>query len=126
MGSYGTVAGYDSDYSVDLHGYIFQPRFDGVVRALYTFSENTGMFPSGLVLGRYSRFYGAARGGDEGIGTVFSITPMGIFTVIHSFARVNPSPLVQANDGNFYGTTSGRAGSAAARFTDSRQRAPSA
>ena len=58
-------------------------------------------------------FYGTtSAGGVHGYGTVFKITPAGRLTSLHSFESAtngaNPNAgLVQATDGNFYGTTSG-------------------
>jgi uncharacterized repeat protein (TIGR03803 family) len=51
----------------------------------------------------------------EGCGTIFKITPSGVFTTVYSFcSEVNCpdgfapySGLVQGSDGNLYGTTSG-------------------
>jgi len=61
-------------------------------------------------------FYGTTIGGGAGIcggdgcGTVFKITPSGTLTTLYSFGGAdgtNPAAgLVQATDGNFYGTTS--------------------
>src|SRR6185369_7204696 len=57
-------------------------------------------------------FYGTRlNGGSGNQGTIFRITPDGIFTTLHSFiadCAEGCSPfggLVQANDGNLYGTT---------------------
>ena len=53
-------------------------------------------------------------GGTFGVGTVFKITPSGALTTLHSFAINEGSYpygwLVQATDGNFYGTTYGGGG----------------
>src|SRR5262245_16258864 len=50
------------------------------------------------------------RGGTADQGTVFRLTPAGVFSTLHSFS-VNddntPNGLVQGPDGNFYGTTEG-------------------
>ena len=65
-----------------------------------------------LIQGFDGNFYGTAGGGGAGnIGTVFRMTPAGDVTVLHAFAGgasdgSSPiSALVQAIDGNFYGTT---------------------
>jgi uncharacterized repeat protein (TIGR03803 family) len=51
-----------------------------------------------------------AGGANEG-GTVYKITPSGVFSTIHAFGYSGGSqpngPLVQGTDGNFYGTTAG-------------------
>jgi len=65
-------------------------------------------------------FYGGTGSGyDEGdyyyTGTVFKITPSGMLTTLYNFCSQNDctdgsapaSALIQATDGNFYGTTSG-------------------
>jgi uncharacterized repeat protein (TIGR03803 family) len=51
-------------------------------------------------------FYGTTA---YGLGTIFTITPRGTFTTLHSFDGSDgrglfTGPLVQATDGNFYGT----------------------
>ena len=74
---------------------------------------NDGAAPSaGLVQGTDGNFYGATTtGGTNNKGTVFKITPSGTVTVLHSFAgppsdgNGPTAALIQASDGNFYGTT---------------------
>ncbi len=57
-------------------------------------------------------FYGmTSKGGADDWGTVFRVTPAGTVTVLHSFLSEESIPqfgndLVQANDGDLYGTTS--------------------
>src|SRR6185436_15328901 len=56
-------------------------------------------------------FYGAAEcGGEQGAGSVFKVTTDGIVTTLHTFdcstdGCVPRGGLIQARDGNFYGTT---------------------
>ena len=64
-----------------------------------------------LILAADGNFYGTTgRGGLYGFGTIFTMTPGGIVTVLHSFdsgsseASTNAA-LLQATDGNFYGTS---------------------
>jgi uncharacterized repeat protein (TIGR03803 family) len=62
------------------------------------------------VQGTDGKFYGTTiRGGAYRLGTVFSITAMGMLTTLHSFDGTdgaNPyGKLAQATDGSFYGTT---------------------
>jgi uncharacterized repeat protein (TIGR03803 family) len=79
------------------------------------FPAPDGSSPSaGLIRGRDGNFYGVtAKGGQFNDGTVFSITPGGVETVLYSFAGgtadgANPTgDLVQGSDGNFYGATGG-------------------
>ncbi len=72
--------------------------------------------PAGaLIQGTDGNFYGVTgNGGVYGTGTVFRMTPQGAVTILHSFAYNKTTPsdggipaagLVQASDGNFYGST---------------------
>ncbi len=67
---------------------------------------------SGLILASNGNFYGVAyTAGDGGEGTIYKITPTGSFSTVFSFAGNgsngnNPlGGLVQASNGNLYGTT---------------------
>ena len=70
---------------------------------------NPGYGP--LVQGFDGKIYGTASiGGASEDGTVFKITPSGTLTTLHSFDGTDGSnlfgdPVIQAADGNFYGTT---------------------
>jgi uncharacterized repeat protein (TIGR03803 family) len=95
-----------------------------VLTTLHSFNGSDGAAPYGLVRASDGNFYGTTwRGGSNsdqyvcpyGCGTVFRITPSGTLTTLYSFCSqtscgdgANPlAGLVQASDGNFYGTTSG-------------------
>src|SRR5262249_9898950 len=81
------------------------------------FAGNSGASPyAGLILGTDGSLYGTtAWGGTNDRGTVFRIEASGSLTTLHSFAGfVGGRPmdgahpvavLVQARDGNLYGTT---------------------
>jgi uncharacterized repeat protein (TIGR03803 family) len=92
----------------------------GVLTTLYTFCSLAncadGNFPQGpLTLGSDGNLYGTTtEGGAAAQGTAFSLTPNGTLTTLHSFCTepnctdgFDPYNLIQATDGNFYGTTSG-------------------
>jgi len=81
-----------------------------------------GATPSALVLRTNGNFYGTTDAGgannngtfcpNVGCGTVFEITPAGKLTTLYNFCAqtncadgVNPSRLVQATNGNFFGVT---------------------
>lgn len=106
---YGTTYGGGSHSN----GTIFKMTPGGTLTVLYSFSSADGINPwTGLAQGTDGNFYGTcAYGGAHGSGAVFSITPTGSFTTLYSFSAAgtegaNPvAPLVQASDGNFYGTT---------------------
>jgi uncharacterized repeat protein (TIGR03803 family) len=89
----------------------------GKITKLHDFNGTDGAFPTGpLVLGTDGNFYGVTHGGGPGgalnnigTGTVFKMTPCGELTTLHNFDGAdgaNPTGLVQASDGNFYGMTS--------------------
>jgi uncharacterized protein (TIGR03437 family) len=101
-------------------GTIFKAAADGTVTPLYAFGTNstdgTGS-ASGLLLASDGNFYGTTMfGGHNNLGTVFRCTPGGQYTTLYSFgtqANDGGGPtgrLIQAKDGNIYGTTSGITG----------------
>jgi uncharacterized repeat protein (TIGR03803 family) len=113
----GLLPGAGSAYG---GGTVFKIKTDGTSFAsLHTFGVsdgnggNDGAGPvAGLVQGTDGDFYGttAIGGAILGQGTVFKISSTGTFTLLHTFigpeGRSPRAPLIQANDGNFYGTTS--------------------
>ena len=81
---------------------------------LVNFDLSNGANPvTSLVQGPDGKLYGTTgKGGANGDGTVFKITPEGALSTLYSFcAKTNctdgeyPNALVLATDGNFYGTT---------------------
>jgi uncharacterized repeat protein (TIGR03803 family) len=107
---YGTTSeeGTNSDY-----GTVFKISAGGVLTSLYSFTGgNDGAQPiAGLIQASDGNFYGTTyNGGTDSSGTVFKITPAGVLTSLYSFTGGNDggnpyAGLVQARDGNFYGTT---------------------
>ena len=71
--------------------------------------------PAELIQATDGNFYGAAlSGGANEWGTIFKISTSGTFTNIYSFCSqpqcadgTGAASLIQATDGNFYGTTGG-------------------
>jgi uncharacterized repeat protein (TIGR03803 family) len=100
-------------------GTVFRIAPGGTFTSLYSFCSQSdcadGYYPqAGLLLGTDGNFYGTTLvGGVNESGTVFRISPGGGLTTLYSFcAQANCSDgrdpsatLVQATDGDFYGTT---------------------
>jgi uncharacterized repeat protein (TIGR03803 family) len=97
-------------------GTIYQLTGAGVLTEIYDFHGATdGGTPSALIQGSDSNFYGVTSiFGPNNAGTVFQLTPSGTLTTLHAFCSL-PScadgstpyaSLLQASDGNLYGTTS--------------------
>jgi uncharacterized repeat protein (TIGR03803 family) len=98
-------------------GTVFKFTPAGALTTLHVFEEMDGKQPVGeLVLASDGNFYGTTSSGGAsngtGDGTIFRMTPAGSLTTIYNFcpgptcdATVDPSGLVQGQDGNFYGTT---------------------
>ncbi len=115
---YGTtISGGPNGY-----GTVFKITPAGALTTLYSFSSGDGASPFGaLILGTDGNFYGTTYGGGhnancdglDACGTVFKITPAGVLTTLYNFCNqtnctdgARPyAGLVQAGDGNFYGTT---------------------
>jgi len=106
--AYGGAMGY---------GTVFEITPTGTLTTLHSFDNTDGATPTGqLVQGIDGNLYGTAYvGGAGGTGTVFKITPAGKLTTLYDFCSqanctdgANPTGgLVQASNGNFYGTTYG-------------------
>jgi uncharacterized repeat protein (TIGR03803 family) len=115
----GNLYGTTSQGGTLGYGTLFQITPAGTLTLLYTFNGSDGTGPSSaLVQASDGDFYGTTSGGgtsnncgSNGCGTVFKITPSGMLTTLHSFEGsdgIGPSgALVQASDGDFYGTTLG-------------------
>jgi len=98
-------------------GTVFKMTSAGTLSTLYSFTGGAdGGQPAGaLIVGSDGNFYGATKlgGSTPAYGTVFKMTPAGTLTTLYTFidffgGDTNPlSGLLQASDGNFYGTTSG-------------------
>jgi uncharacterized repeat protein (TIGR03803 family) len=108
---YGTTSAAGANGS---GGTVFKITTAGVLTVLHSFINGTftdGSVPSGVIQGADGSFYGVTSfGGATGNGSVFKVTPTGTETLLHSFVNGNgdaASPygnLIQATNGNFYGT----------------------
>ncbi len=115
QGSDGNFYGTANEGGTYGDGTVFNITPEGMLTTLYSFSDDNGdgIWPkAGLVQGTDGNFYGTAPiGGFYNDGTVFKITPEGTQTVLHNFNDyydhdgASRNGLIQATDGNFYGTT---------------------
>jgi uncharacterized repeat protein (TIGR03803 family) len=100
------------------NGLVFRMTDDGAMTILHVFTGGTdGASPcAALILGADGNFYGTTGSGGgigcggAGCGAVFQMTLDGTVTILYAFAggTDGASPradLIQASDGNFYGTT---------------------
>lgn len=101
-------------------GVFFRMTPDGTLTTIYDFCQESGcadgIFPTGITLSSNGNFYGATQGGGaNGHGTIFRITSSGTLATLYNFcAQANcadgsyaDAGLIQATDGNWYGTTFG-------------------
>jgi uncharacterized repeat protein (TIGR03803 family) len=114
---YGTTP-YGGAFARDLGcGTVFKISATGNLTTLYSFDCTDGASPyPGLIRARNGKFYGVTsmRGANGDGGTVFEITPDGKLTTLYNFCSkpncrdgsTSYGVLVQATNGNFYGTTS--------------------
>jgi uncharacterized repeat protein (TIGR03803 family) len=97
------------------YGTIFEIASDGTFTSLHSFDGDDGEGPAaGLVEATHGDFYGTTYyGGSHTDGTVFKISQDGTFTSVYNFCSesgctdgIYPrAGLIQAGDGNLYGTT---------------------
>jgi uncharacterized repeat protein (TIGR03803 family) len=111
----GNVSGANGD------GVIYKISPAGIFTTVYTFCSLTncadgGSPNQGVIQATDGNFYGiTSTGGAYKNGTIFQLTPSGQLTTLYSFCKISGCPdgmtlyggLLQATDGNFYGTTFG-------------------
>jgi uncharacterized repeat protein (TIGR03803 family) len=113
--TYGDLYGITSGGGANGDGTVFKITAGNAVSTKHSFDMTDGLSPyASLVQGTTGNFFGTTEYGGSGscvngCGTVFQSTPLGAVTTLHSFNVTdgqNPQAgLVQATDGNFYGTT---------------------
>ena len=115
----GNFYGTTSTGGANNGGTVFEITSEGTLTTLYNFCSqpdcNDGEIPSAaLVQAANGNLYGTTQdGGANGGGTIFEITTAGTMTILYNFCSKpactdgeNPvAPLIQAANGNFYGTT---------------------
>jgi uncharacterized repeat protein (TIGR03803 family) len=110
------LQGNDGNFYGTTFETVFKITPGGALSTLYTFCTQPncadGSNPVGaLVQGYDGNLYGTMEdGGDNGYGTIFSVSPSGAFTPLHSFDLTDGAypyaGLYLASNGYFYGTTS--------------------
>jgi uncharacterized repeat protein (TIGR03803 family) len=120
QGSDGNFYGTTEYGGTHDYGAVFRISPGGSYSNMYSFAgyPYDGSYPEGgLVQGGDGNFYGTTFNGGTstnctaGCGTVFRISPSGIYTTLYSFSNSSNdggypnAGLVQGSDGNFYGLT---------------------
>jgi uncharacterized repeat protein (TIGR03803 family) len=91
-------------------GAVYKISPTGVESVVFNFPSGWSSCFSGLTQGNDGNFYGTCFTTPTGNGSIFQLTPAGVFTDKYDFTGVNgdTEPVfgpIQASDGNFYGTT---------------------
>ena len=113
-------------------GTIFEVTPGGKLTTLFSFNDTDGAYPTGgLIQAANGNFYGVTSNGGNSnpqctytCGTVFKVTSGGKLTTLYKFCSLTnctdgaqpDGALVQATDGNLYGTTYGGNASAGTVF----------
>jgi uncharacterized repeat protein (TIGR03803 family) len=119
QGTDGNLYGTTASGGANNHGTVFGVTPSGTITMVYSFCPVTGCADgsapgSSLVQASDGNFYGTTvSGGANSLGTIFSITPGGVETVLYSFCNLADcsdgdepvTGLLLAIDGNLYGTT---------------------
>ena len=118
---YGTTAqgGMTSQGGASYSGTVFKLSPAGSLTTLLSFDGSDGANPwTGLTQGTDGNLYGTTT---ASYGSIYKITTGGVITTLCGFSNTNggltePGTLLQASDGNFYGTAAGGASGEGAVF----------
>jgi uncharacterized repeat protein (TIGR03803 family) len=106
---YGTTA-YGGEFDL---GTAYRITLAGAFTLVHSFSWGDGAYPgAALIQASDGKLYGTTRsGGSDNGGTIFRMAPDGRLTTIYRFDKLGPvggfpsGPLLEASDGNLYGST---------------------
>jgi len=110
----GNFYGTTESGGANLLGTVFKITPQGALTTLHSFDSTDGSAPEAPLIqaidgNLYSTTYNGGVVGED-YGTTFKITTRGVLTTLHNFSetegRAIVPALVQASDGNFYGTAS--------------------
>jgi uncharacterized repeat protein (TIGR03803 family) len=112
---YGTTS-FGHHGTAAFPGSVYKMTPKGNLTTLHNFDKTHGAYPTSLIQGTDGNFYGTTQTGGtlSGAasinGVIFKMTPAtGQLVWVHNFTGTdgqNPyGPIIQASDGNFYGTT---------------------
>ena len=113
QGSDGNFYGTTYSGGSSSRGNVFKVTPGGTLTSLYSFTTSNGRYPyAGLIQGSDGNLYGTTYSSSStGRGTVFKLTTGGALTWLYSFNSTNGNGtylyagVVQAGDGNLYGST---------------------
>lgn len=124
LGADGNLYGATTEGGANGGGTIYKLTPHGTLSVMYNFNRcyptscADGSTPVVLIHASDGGLYGTtSQGGANGRGEIFKMTTAGNLTVLYSFCSqancadgTNPDGLIQASNGNFYGTTMGNGG----------------
>jgi len=110
QGRDGYMYGLGENCGANDGGGVYKISTTGVESVVFNFPLGWSSCFSGLTQGNDGNFYGTCFTTPTGNGSIFQLTPAGVFTDKYDFTGVNgdTEPVfgpIQASDGNFYGTT---------------------
>ena len=112
QGTDGNLYGSTADHGANGYGVIFKVSTKGKLKVLHSFAGADGSVPvAALTQGSDGNFYACTfQGGTNNDGVVFKMSASGKYTLLHNFDTPSDgsycfAAMLQATDGNFYGTT---------------------
>jgi uncharacterized repeat protein (TIGR03803 family) len=110
QGRDGDMYGVGQGCGTNGTGAVYKISPAGAESVVYNFPSTWDYCFSGLTLGNDGNFYGTCWTTPGGNGSIFQVTPAGVFTDKYDFtgAYGDTEPIyapIQGTDGNFYGTT---------------------